>query len=203
MRAALLLFFLVGTLLAGCGRREADVAAIRTELNSAIKRRDIRDQVFSRKLEKWYLALGQTIKIDDPREHTSYIFGLSIATAPDAEIPGLLRQMPGITDRAGILAHYLKTANLTALPFEKTQWLQTPTTGRTRYRMFKTFLTEHQPIGRSESEIQAILGPATSQGPGGFGYYLGEDLSAFSIDSLWVGFSVKDGKVTEFRFHED
>ena len=107
------------------------------------------------------------------------------------------------TDRAGILAHYLERDNLTALPFDRNQWFKKPVTGRTRYRMFKTFLAQHPSTGRSKAEIEEVLGPPDSSNPDGFTYDLGPDLSAFGIDSLWVKFTLKDGKVTEHQFHSD
>ncbi|HYH46966.1 MAG TPA: hypothetical protein VEG34_14885 [Thermoanaerobaculia bacterium] len=182
---------------------EPDVEAIRTELHAAIKDRKTDDESFSRRLEAWYSAFGQTIRIDHPREHTIYSFGLLFATAPDADLPELLRQIPGATDRTGILAYYLKRDNLTTLPFDRQQWLQKPVSGRPRYRMFKSFLAQHPPIGRSKPEIEALLGPADFAHPEAFSYELGPDLSAVGIDTLRVTFSLKDGKVTEHRFYSD
>lgn len=197
--ASIILVCLAGTAIAA----EPDIPSIRAELHAAIKDRKTDDESFSRKLEAWYAEFGQTIRIDHTREHTIYTFGLAFATAPDADLPGLLRQMPGATDRAGILAHYLERDNLTALPFDRNQWFKKPVTGRTRYRMFKTFLAQHPPTGRSKAEIEEVLGPPDSSNPDGFTYDLGPDLSAFGIDSLWVKFTLKDGKVTEHQFHSD
>jgi hypothetical protein len=182
---------------------EPDVAAIRGDLHSAIKSRKTNDEAFAGKLEAWYAAFGQRIQIDGSREHTVYVFGLTLATVPEEDLSNTLRQMPGATDRTGILAYYLTRNNLTTLPFDRAQWLQKPVMGRTRYRMFKSFLAQHPPIGRSQDEIEAILGPADSSSADGFTYELGPDLSAFGIDRLWVEFTLKDGKVTEHRYHSD
>jgi len=182
---------------------EPDVAAIRTELHAAIKDRKTDDAAFSRRLETWYATFGRTIRIDHPREHTIYIFGLAFATAPDPDLPKLLQQTPGVTDRPGILNFHLERGDLTTMPFDQKQWLQKPVSGHLRYRLFKSLLAEHPPIGRSKAEIEAILGPPDFSYPDSFAYELGSDLSAFGIDSLRVTFTLKDSKVTEHRFYSE
>ena len=191
---------ILASLILAVSAAEPDAAAIRTELHAAIKDRKTDDAAFSRRLEAWYAAFGRAIRIDHPREHTLYIFGLAFATAPDSELPKLFEQMPGVTDRAGIIAHCLASDDLTTIPFEGRLWLQKPVIGHLRYRLFKSFLVQHPPLSRSKPEIEAILGPPDSSYQDTFRYDLGADLSAFGIDNFFVDFTLKDGKVAEYRF---
>ena len=200
MRALLIL----ASLTLAVAAAKPDVTAIRTEFHAAMKKRETDDESFSRLLEGWYAAFGQTIKVDHPREHTVYIYALLDATAPDSDLSKLLQQMPGISNREGILAHRLKTDNLAAIPFDKKLWSQKPIWGHhLHYRLLKGFLSQHPPIGRTTGEIEAILGPPSSTFRDGFLYSLGSELSPAPADPLWVEFILKDGKVSEYRICHD
>ena len=195
---------ILASLILSVAAAELDVTAIRTEFRAALKKRETDDESFSRKLEGWYAAFGQTIKVDHPREHTVYIYALLDATAPDSDLPKLLQQMPGVSDRRGILAHRLKDANLTTIPFDKELWLRKPVWGHhLRYRLLKGFLSQHPPIGRTRADIATILGSPDSTFRDGFTYSLGSELSPSPADMLWVEFTLKDGKVSECRIWHD
>ena len=194
---------ILASLILSVAAAEPNVTAIRTEFHAALKKLENLDASFSRKLEGWYAAFGQTIKVDHPREHTIYIYALLDATAPESDLPKLLQQMPGVSDRRGILAHRLKNDSLAAIPFDKDLWLQKPVWGHhMHYRLLKGFLAQHPPIGRTRADIEAILGPPSSVFRGDFLYSLGTELKPDPVDLLSVEFILKDGRIREYRIRD-
>jgi hypothetical protein len=65
--------------------------------------------------------------------------------------------------------------------------------------MFKSFLANHPPVGRTKADIEAILGPSDAKYSDRFSYFLGVSLG-MGMEAMLVDFMLKDGTVTEYRF---
>ena len=189
-------FLIIALLAASVAGAAPDIPAIRAVLNTAEKE-GLRDEALSRQLEKWYASFGHTIKIDNPRENGHYMMALMIATSPDfAEI---VRLAPDAKTPEAYLTHFLKEDDLTTLPFDARRWTQKLPSAHLRYRMFKSFLADHPPIGRTKADIEAILGPSDAEYSDRFSYGLGASLG-MGMEALFVDFMLKDSKVLEYRF---
>ena len=187
----LLIIALLGSAISGGGQ---DIPAIRAALTA---KEDLSYEARSRQLEKWYASFGHTIKIDHVREENGhYALGLLIATSPD-----LARLNPEAGTPKAWLKHFLKENNLTTIPFDFRRWNQEVNSAHLRYRMFKSFLADHPPIGRTKAEIEAILGPGSSRVPNRFNYSLGVSLG-MGMEGLFIDFILRDGKVSDYRFTE-
>lgn len=178
-----------------------DIAAIRTALTSEATGR-LSTDVLSRKIETWYASFGHTIRIADVRrneENGHYMMALMIATTPD--FARNVRGFPGVKTPEEFLTYFLKENDLTTVPFDSRRWTQELNSAHLRYRMFKSFLADHPPIGRTKSDIEAILGPGDSRVPNHFNYSLGVSLG-MGMEALFVDFILKDGTVSEYHFFE-
>lgn len=178
-----------------------DIAAIYTALTAG-ETRDFSEGALSRKIEKWYASFGHTIRIDDIRrneENGHYMMALMITTSPD--LAENRRSFPGVKTPEDFLAYFLKENDLTALPFDSSQWNKALNSSHLRYRIFKSFLADHPPIGRTKAEIEALLGPGGFRVPNRFDYSLGVSLG-MGMEALFVDFVLKDGIVSEYHFVE-
>lgn len=201
----LLLSLLLAVCLPACGRDKLDWKAINAELKVAIPARTTRTDAFSRKLERWMVDLGMPIKIDDPRENGLYLFPFTIAShASDEEFQKILAQSPGATNRDDFVKSYLEKRRIDAVPFDLSQWdAKQHSNARQHYRLFKGYCAKKTPIGMTREEIERDLGPSSSPpDASSISYYVGADLG-LGIDSLAVHLSLKDGKITEYRFVGD
>ncbi len=97
------------------------------------------------------------------------------------------------------------------MPFDSAVWRATPSDGThdaVRLRMVDDFLANHGPVGRTRTEIVALLGESDDTSyfsDFDMVYHLGlERGGAFSIDSEWLVIRLdSDGVVTEARLVRD
>lgn len=201
----LLLTLLIVVALPACGRAKLDWKAIAAELKVAIPARTTGTEAFSRKLEQWMTDLGMPIKIDHPRENGLYLFAFNIAAhASDAEFKQILARSPGATNRDDFVTQYLEKERVDVVPFDRSAWdAKHHSNARQHYRLFKGYCAKKSPIGKSRSEIESDLGPSSSLPDAlEFLYYVGADLGV-GIDNLAVHMSLKDGKITQYKFVGD
>ena len=201
----LLLTLLLAASLPAFGRDKLDWKAINAELKIAIPARTTRTDAFSRKLEQWMASLGMAIAIGHSRENGLYLFPFTIAShASDEEFQKILAQSPGAKSRDDFVKSYLEKQRIDTVPFDRSQWdAKQHSNARQRYRLFKGYCTKKTPIGMTREEIERDLG--TSSAPpnaASISYHVGADLG-FGIDSRAVHLSLRDGKITEYRFVGD
>jgi hypothetical protein len=184
------------------GRDKLDWKAIAAELKVAIPARATKTEVFSRKLEQWMSDLGMSIKIDHPRENSLYLFPFNIGShASDEEFQKILARSPGVKNRDDFVKRYLEKERIDVVPFDQAEWdAKRHLNPRQRYRLFKGYCVKKTPIGMTREEIERDLGASSAPlNASSISYYVGADLG-FGIDSLSVELSLKDGKITEYRF---
>jgi hypothetical protein len=201
----LLLSILVAASLPACGRDKLDWKAIAAELKAAIPAKTTRTETFSRKLELWMSDLGMSIKIDHPRENSLYLFPFNIAShASDDEFKKVLALSPGATSREDFVRQYLEKARIDAVPFDRSAWdAKQHNNVRQRYRLFKGYCAKKSPVGMTRAEIESNLGSSSAPPDAlSISYHVGADLG-IGIDNLAVHLSLKDGKVTEYKFVGD
>lgn len=201
----LLITILVAVSLSACGRGKLDWKAINAELKVSIPAGTTRTDAFSRKLERWMADLGMPIKIDNPRENDIYLFPFTIAShASDAEFKQILTLSPGATNRDDFVIRYLEKQRIDTVPFDRAEWgAKQHSNARQRYRLFKGYCVKKNPIGMTREGIERDLGASSaSRDASNISYYVGADLG-FGIDDLVVHLSLKDGKITEYKFVED
>lgn len=197
MRRHLIMLFSCACLTC-CQKKSLDVVAIRNAVSNAEKGQ-VRDVALSAQLEDWYEAFGHTIKIDNPKENGHYMMAISIATSPDFD--KIVRGDPEAKTPEVFLSNFLKENDLTTLPFDSQRWNQKLPSAHLRYRMFKGFLANHPPAGKTQANIEAILGPSDAEYSDRFSYGLGVSFG-MGMEAMLVDFVLKDGKVIEYRFRE-
>jgi len=94
---------------------------------------------------------------------------------------------------------------VTTMEFEKSKWTDEVAIydePHIRVKMVDAVIKDHLKVGMTESEVTDLLGPATDTPyfkEFDLVYWLGSEEKTFSVDSVWLVISLKDGAVAEFK----
>ncbi len=181
-----------------------DWVALRAELLDRVTRGEEKSDDFSRFLEAWYRQLGQPIVINHPRENGAYFMPLVLASAPADQFPVIQQQFAAddLPNRHQVFQRAVVrfSADVSPLPFSREAWTQSSARGRDRYRLLKSFLQEHPPIGLSAAKIREHLGPPLFDSGSQLSYDLGEGPQMLGIDPMTVIFVLEADHVVSFHF---
>ena len=181
-----------------------DWIALRAELLERATRGDERTDDFSRVLEAWYQKLDRPIVISHPRENGAYFMPLVVASAPEDKFPIIQQRFAAddLPNRRQVFERAVErfAADLSPLPFDREAWAQAPANGRQRYRLLKSFLEQHPPVGVSPTELRQHLGAPDTESESHVAYRIGQGPQVTGIDPMLIVFVVEKGRITSFHF---